>query len=75
MLASVAAARTDSLEASGESAVAALNGGYHVAYVLGAIFVVASAVVAVLLLRPETATAAAAHGHGEPAREPATEAG
>ncbi len=72
VLASVAAARTDSLEASGESAVAALNGGYHLAYVLGAFFIVASVVVAVLLLRPETA-AAGAHGHGERAREPATE--
>ena len=74
VLASVAAARTESLEASGETAVAALNGGYHVAYVLGAIFIVASAVVAALLLRPETATAGA-HAHGEPVGTPATEAG
>jgi MFS family permease len=69
VLASVAASRTDSLEASGESAVDALNGGYHLAYVLGAVFVVASAVVAALLLRPETAASAVAHGHGEPAVE------
>jgi MFS family permease len=71
VLASVAAARTDSLEASGESAVAALNGGYHVAYVLGAIFVVASAVVAALLLRPEPIGAHDAHG--KPVGDPATE--
>ena len=57
--------RAPKLAASGESALAALNGGYHVAFVVGAIFVVASAVVAVLLLRPETATAGA-HAHGEP---------
>ncbi len=71
VLASLAASRTDSLEASGESAIEALNGGYHVAYIVGVVFVIASAVVAALLLRPETA--AAPHGHGEPAREPAAE--
>ena len=71
VLASLAASRTDSLEASGESAIEALNGGYHVAYVVGVLFVIASAVVAALVLRPETA--AAPHAHGEPARGPATE--
>jgi EmrB/QacA subfamily drug resistance transporter len=71
VLASLAASRTDRLEASGEGALAALNGGYHVAYVVGTVFVVASAVVAGLLLRPEPGLAA--HGHGEVA-EPAPEA-
>ncbi len=71
VLASLAASRTDSLEASGESAIEALNGGYHVAYIVGVVFVIASAVVAALLLRPETA--AAPHAHGEPVREPAAE--
>jgi len=71
VLASLAASRTDSLEASGDSAIEALNGGYHVAYIVGVVFVIASAVVAALLLRPETA--AAPHGRGEPAREPAAE--
>ena len=71
VLASLAASRTDSLEAAGEGTLAALNGGYHVAYAVGVVFVVASAVVAALLLRPEPALGA--HGHGEPAGEPASE--
>jgi MFS family permease len=36
VLASLAAARTDNLLASGESEVAALTGGYHVAFLVGA---------------------------------------
>ena len=63
VLASLAASRTDRLEASGEDPLAALNGGYHVAYVVGAVFVVVSAVVGALLLRSEPGLAA--HGHGE----------
>ena len=43
VLASLAAARTDNLLASGEDALAALNGGYHVAFLVGAVFVVAAA--------------------------------
>ena len=70
VLASLAASRTDSLEASGEGTLAALNGGYHVAFLVGALFVVASAVVAALLLRPDQA---AVHAHGE-VGEAATEA-
>ena len=41
------------------------------AVIVGVVFVVASAVVAALLLRPEPALGA--HGHGEPAGEPASE--
>ena len=72
VLASLAAWRTDELEAAGDGTLAALNGGYHLAFLVGAVFVVASAAVAALLLRPE---AAPAHGHPETAREPITEAG
>jgi EmrB/QacA subfamily drug resistance transporter len=64
VLASLAASRTDSLEASGEGPLAALNGGYHAAFVVGAIFLVASAVVAGSLLRADVS--AGAH-EGEPA--------
>jgi MFS family permease len=53
ILASLSASRTDSLEASGDSPLAALNGGYHLAFVSGAVFVVVSAVVAGGLLRRE----------------------
>ena len=55
ILASLAASRTDSLEASGESPLTALNGGYHLAFITGAVFVVVSAVVAAALLRRESA--------------------
>jgi EmrB/QacA subfamily drug resistance transporter len=61
ILASLADRRSESLLASGEGALAALNGGYHVAFLVGAVFVVASAVVAGALLRVEQ-PAAAYHG-------------
>ena len=38
VLASLAASRTDSLRASGDSELAALAGGYHAAFLVGAIF-------------------------------------
>lgn len=59
VLASVADRRTSALRASGETAVAALNGGYHLAFVVGAIFAVLAAGLGAALLR---ATAAAPHG-------------
>jgi MFS family permease len=49
VLASLAAARTDDLVASGDGDLASLNSGYHVAFLVGAIFLVASAVGAALL--------------------------
>ena len=57
MLASVAASRTDHLKASGESQLAALTGGYHVAFVIGALFAVAAAAIGATLLRTHTAPA------------------
>jgi EmrB/QacA subfamily drug resistance transporter len=63
VLASLAAARTENL--GGASDLAALNSGYHVAFVVGAIFLVASAVVGAALLRVEN-PATAPHGGGEP---------
>jgi EmrB/QacA subfamily drug resistance transporter len=62
VLASAAAARSDDLEASGEDALEALNGGYHVAFLIGALFTVVGAVVALALIRAES-----------PAAEPAAE--
>jgi EmrB/QacA subfamily drug resistance transporter len=66
ILASLADRRSDSLLASGDGSLAALNGGYHVAFLVGAVFVVASAVVAGSLLRVEQPVAA---HHGEEAFE------
>ncbi|MCA1703322.1 MAG: MFS transporter, partial [Actinobacteria bacterium] len=60
ILASLAASRAGSLEASGDGALAAINSGYHAAFVVGAVFVVASAIVVVTLLR----ASAHAPGHG-----------
>jgi hypothetical protein len=50
-LASLAAARTNSLSAGGESKAAALLGGYHVAFLVGAIFATVAAGLAVSALR------------------------
>ena len=53
ILASLAASRTDNLLADGETQLAALNGGYHLAFLVGAIFAVAAAAIGGLLLRPQ----------------------
>ena len=66
VLASLAAWRTEELEAAGESARAALNGGYHLAFLVGSAFVVASAVVAAAFLRVDVSAAQEEH-HGVPA--------
>jgi EmrB/QacA subfamily drug resistance transporter len=51
VLASLADSRTESLLADADGRLAALNGGYHAAFLLGALFVVAAAVVGAALLR------------------------
>ena len=66
VLASLAASRTDTLLAAGESQVAALTGGYHLAFLVGALFAVAAAVLGAVLLRPRPAPGE----HAEPALEP-----
>jgi EmrB/QacA subfamily drug resistance transporter len=53
VLASAAASRTDSLLSSGHSALSALNGGYHLAFMLGAAFAVAAMVLAAVLIHAE----------------------
>jgi EmrB/QacA subfamily drug resistance transporter len=66
VLASLAASRTDSLLSSGDGQLEALNGGYHVAFMAGAAFALAAAVLGGLLLRAGV-PAAAPHGAEEPA--------
>jgi predicted MFS family arabinose efflux permease len=66
VLASVAASRTDHLVAAGESHVSALTGGYHLAFLLGAIFAATAAVLGATLLREPAPQGEAAHA-GEPA--------
>jgi hypothetical protein len=51
VLASLAASRTDSLRADGSGELAALVGGYHVAFVAGGLFAVGAAVLGAALLR------------------------
>ncbi|HYJ18213.1 MAG TPA: MFS transporter, partial [Burkholderiales bacterium] len=68
-----AAARTGSLLASGSDAIAALNGGYHLAFLIGAMFAATAAVLGAVFLR----AGQQAQGHSEnagsqPARDPAT---
>ena len=61
VLASIAASRTDSLRGSGHGPLAASNGGYHAAFLIGAVFAAAAAAIGAALLRPkeEAATLAA----------------
>jgi MFS family permease len=51
VLASLAASRTDSLTASGHGRLAALVGGYHAAFLVGAIFALLAAAVGATFLR------------------------
>jgi MFS family permease len=67
VLASVADSRTSSLTDSGTDAVAALNGGYHAAFLLGAAFLVTAGAVVATLLKATTAP----QPHAEPATETA----
>jgi EmrB/QacA subfamily drug resistance transporter len=57
-LGTVATDHTKALSASGHSLVTALTGGYHLAYVVGAICVAFGILAAVLVLRPPTQTVA-----------------
>jgi MFS family permease len=60
VLATLATERTQGLVGDGESQVAALNSGYHMAYLIGAILVVAAIIVAVFVLRSDKQAAVAA---------------
>ena len=51
VLASVAASRTSSLAAAGSAHIDALTGGYHAAFLIGALFAGGAAVIGGLLLR------------------------
>jgi hypothetical protein len=68
VLASLAASRTSHLLGEGESNAAALTGGYHVAFLVGALFAFAAAAIGGLLLRNAPM---AAHEGEAPAGAPA----
>jgi EmrB/QacA subfamily drug resistance transporter len=63
ILASLADSRTASLADSGHGHLSALNSGYHLAFLVGAMFTIAGAVVGAVLLKPAMPLAHA----GEPA--------
>jgi EmrB/QacA subfamily drug resistance transporter len=70
ILASLAASHTDALTSAGSGRLEALTGGYHVAFVVGAAFAAAAAVIGAVLLRDRAP--AASHAPA-PAARPATE--
>ena len=57
VLASLAASRTETLTNDGSSELDALAGGYHAAFLVGAIFAASAAAIGALMLRPAGATA------------------
>jgi EmrB/QacA subfamily drug resistance transporter len=52
ILASLAASRTETLAADGDGPLVALTGGYHLAFLVGALFAFAAAALGAALLRP-----------------------
>jgi hypothetical protein len=63
VLASLAAARADTLASDGASQLEALTGGYHAAFFVGALFALAAAAIGGLFLTADVrANAADAHG-------------
>jgi EmrB/QacA subfamily drug resistance transporter len=68
VLASVADSRTSSLRASGDGALAALTGGYHLAFLIGALFAIVAAATGAALLRTRHQPA-----HEAPVAAPAAE--
>ena len=69
ILASLAASRTSTLRDSGSSALEALNGGYHLAFLVGALFAVAASAIGAIFLRAQAAPMEA--HEAEPASEAA----
>jgi EmrB/QacA subfamily drug resistance transporter len=61
VLATLATERTDALRADGESVNAALNSGYHLAFLIGSVAVAIAIVVAFVVLRSEAPATAGEH--------------
>jgi EmrB/QacA subfamily drug resistance transporter len=70
LLATISTERTGSLLGDGESTTAALNGGFHLAYLIGAALAAMAIVAAVTVLRSESPAAMAAHAGGDPHGHP-----
>jgi MFS family permease len=67
VLASLAASRTGTLRSSGHGELASLVGGYHIAFVVGAVFAVAAAALGAGLLRAGMHAQAGEGATAEPA--------
>jgi EmrB/QacA subfamily drug resistance transporter len=67
VLATLSATRSDDLIGSGKDTTAALTSGYHLAFLIGAVLVLAALVIAVTVLKPEPRPDAQAATDGEPA--------
>jgi EmrB/QacA subfamily drug resistance transporter len=76
LLATLSTERTKTLLEDGESTAAALTGGFHLAYLIGAALAVVAIIAAVTVLREGSPAAAMAEAHGQPSApheaEPAT---
>jgi EmrB/QacA subfamily drug resistance transporter len=68
VLATLASSRTESLRGAGDSAVTALNGGFHLAYLIGAALVLVSIAVVFVLKAAPTASEGAEGEAETPAR-------
>jgi EmrB/QacA subfamily drug resistance transporter len=76
VLATLSATRSDTLLAGGDSSAAALTGGYHLAFLIGAALVAAAVVIAMTVISPDAkahgqAASESAHAAGQPAAETA----
>jgi MFS family permease len=68
VLASLAASRTETLRSSGDEPLVALTGGYHAAFLVGALFAAAAAAIGAVFLRTRGAPEhAGEEGMGVPA--------
>jgi EmrB/QacA subfamily drug resistance transporter len=75
VLATLSATRSDKLTAGGEPTAAALTGGYHLAFLIGAVLVAAAIVVALTVIEPDSKPEAHAAAEAAPAcAQPACEA-
>jgi EmrB/QacA subfamily drug resistance transporter len=72
VLASIAASRSHTLRVGGASELSALTGGYHVAFLVGAAFAAAAAVIGGTLLREAHPAPAHEAGHGATAASEAS---
>ena len=70
VLATLATERTQSLAADGEAAMTALNAGFHLAYVVGAVVLAAALAIAATVLLPEGAAKPAPAGRARARRRP-----